>query len=405
MMGTSRPGFFGVGSNLLQIQTYSALSVNDSETASDSQATTSSRAWRSSAGVVLGFAAHAVIRSWSERRQSLSLHPPKGRAVHRQVVSGPEVGAIPAPGTRHVALLLQSRCLQQRQHGARNGGSGSSPVSRNRTERRGRARRVARHPCGRSSARRDSPRPTDEPSGRPSTSGASRSTRLLDDLLIEAPTRLEPARRLAVEDEGVAIVGDREPPESRDVERVADVGQAHQLRRPPDRGGRDHRQQHRDRAPDPTSAPADPSKRREHPAERRKISAQGRGRRHRHHPRWGPTGRFIRRIADQSLFRKHPEADRKARAPAPTIGRTPARPPIAAARPWQRRALRSAPAARFPCHRTGAHAPSLAIPPNFGGAQMASSNGTAVIPGVSPALRLLGPCRPSCRPGILPASS
>ena len=113
----------------------------------------------------------------------------------------------------------------------------------------GRAHRAARRPGGRRpSASRLLLDPTSEL--RVSFRPASEPVDLARCLQILC-TRLEQSGRLAVEHERVSIVGDRGCAERRDIERVADVGQADQLHRPPERRACQNRQQHGDQAQNP----------------------------------------------------------------------------------------------------------------------------------------------------------
>ena len=139
-----------------------------------------------------------------------------------------------------------SREASSRTIGGRTKGLEAFRSSLDQTRRPGRAHRAARCPGGRWPAPRGSPRPTGGAAGQPSTS--ERTARPCPRCLADTPHRLEQRGRLAVEHEGVSVVGDRERPERRDVERVADVGQAHQLRRPPQRRACHDRQQHQDHA-------------------------------------------------------------------------------------------------------------------------------------------------------------
>ena len=110
----------------------------------------------------------------------------------------------------------------------------------------------------------------------PGSARTQRACRLI--LLLRPPVRgLSCTGRLVIEDEGVAVVGDSDGLESGDIERIADVGQAEQLRPPPDHRARDRRQDHHHRGPIPLTAPADPAERREESADCREVLTPPRG--------------------------------------------------------------------------------------------------------------------------------
>ena len=120
--------------------------------------------------------------------------------------------------------------------------------------------------------------------------GSLQVDRVARDFAVRIP-RLEPVRRLAIQHERIAAVGDREGAERGDVERLADVGQSPELRPPPQRRGCDHRQHGQDGDTGPPLAPADPAKRHHDQPECREAPTHARQSRHLHPRRSGfPTG-------------------------------------------------------------------------------------------------------------------
>ncbi len=176
---------------------------------------------------------------------ALGVHPGGGRPPQAHVVGRPQRRAIPAPGPRHVPLLPEPHRLELGQHVERLEGLDHLPPSgvgrRDEVQRVGPLRPAAIQlhrlaiRLDPAAGLRDALRPGNV---LVETVGGPLELRI---------QRLEPPRRLGVEHIGVALIGDPQGPERLRVERVADIGEAHQLDVPPHHRCGDHGQEDRRR--------------------------------------------------------------------------------------------------------------------------------------------------------------